>query len=101
MTTRAERRRAAKNGTDLRVLPGVLPPSDLAQLKETMAPFVQRVTELQIELNTLQGSLKGMLMIFLKAKGYPVNLTLDWNTGALTPQPVAPPPDGMAEKVNG
>ena len=101
MTTRAERRRAAKNGTDLRVLPGVLSRADLAQLRENIAPFVQRCTELQIELTTLQKALSGMLTIFLQAKGYPANLTLDWETGALTPQPVAPPPDGMAEKVNG
>jgi len=102
MTTRAERRRAARNGTELKTLPGILPPEDLADLRETLGPYAQRFKELQIEINTLQSGLNGMLTVFLKAKGYPTNLNLDLKTGKLTPnkpQQQASSPDGVAREV--
>ena len=85
----------------MKTLPGILPPEDLADLRETLGPYAQRLKELQIEMNALQSGLNGMLTVFLKAKGYPPNLNLDLNTGKLTPnkpQQPAPSPDGVAKE---
>lgn len=101
MTSRQVRRRAARKTRETASVSGLaLSPEDLSEFKTTAAPFVQRWVELRGQTTAAEATVGAMIRMFLRAKGYPVNASLDYDTGRLT-LPVTIVPDTSPAPASG
>lgn len=86
---RAARRREKKAVSDIVNLPGILSPADLRELLALVGQPYQQLKELEKEFTIRQQAFSGMLLIFLKLKGYPYErVSVDFSTGQITPMSI-------------